>query len=682
MIEEVLGGEPGKLAFRALCAAVGGSAELLARCGEALASWPDEVREAPWSWLAALDAGYTKPTWSLVRSLTMVDRHLSLEKLPLPDPRVRPEVRGVTRIDLGWFATERLAELVDTLDHWPELREVRTGWLLDVNTDVVARLAEHPGLARLESLDLVTLAENLWDYEKPPFRPAGGPLRLRHAGLRAPDLVHLLRTGLVPELRSADVLVCSAEEARELADCPGLGRLDRLAIGFRCGKNGRQPLWQPFFGNVIEADDDAAEVFFAHADLTGLRTLEVRGTSMGTGREGLGARGVEAIVGSGVLGRLTSLTLELVPVGDDTLVRVVEAVDPDRLEELRLVDLVATDRTVEAFGGAFPKLRHLDLSRNRIGEAGARRLASQVRLPALAHLDLSGTGGGSPYYSRSDFQVIGDGGATAWAASDNAVGLKSLRLVATALGADGLGALLRSKRLRDLGALDVSHNPMGSWPADVPLRVRTLLLADCGLGDDDVEALTAVASAPRLRSVSLAYNTVGTRGARALARWAVLPQLWELDLHDHVIGDDGLVDLARSGAARRLLELDLEQDCWNAGRRKYSVPLPAEVVDPASFPALDALYLGVVDEYHGARYSAGFPSAVREELVAADGTRPELVAFLSHLSTESLSDEDVDVRADRDFRSDRAERYAKSVEEALEFARRMHEGEIGWPPPE
>ncbi|XVV02257.1 hypothetical protein ACQPW3_33545 [Actinosynnema sp. CA-248983] len=38
---------------------------------------------------------------------------------------------------------------------------------------------------------------------------------------------------------------------------------------------------------------------------------------------------------------------------------------------------------------------------------------------------------------------------------------------------------------------------------------RSLNLADCGLSDDDVEALTASAT-PLLRGVSLAYNNIGS----------------------------------------------------------------------------------------------------------------------------------------------------------------------------
>ncbi|MEU9024587.1 hypothetical protein [Actinomadura sp. NPDC048394] len=693
-VERILDGPPSKIAFRALCAALGRAGSprhLVSLCGERLASWPDAMREAPWSWLAALEAGHSKPVWPLVRSLTLNSARCGTLDAALPDPHAQPEVRGVTHLDFGWFAGDQLTALAETLDRWGGLRSIRFRGLTESDEESVAKLAGTAGIARLESLNLVDVREDMWHFGKPPFRPAAGPpWRLRHAGLRAPDLVYLMRSGLAPGLRSADVLICGTEEAQDLAGCAELARLDRLAIGFRCGRDGRQPLWEPYFGNVIEQDDNACEAFFARADLANLTSLTVRGTVMGLGREGLGARGVDAIVASGVLRRLTELNLELLPVGDVTIAGVLEGIDHDRIEKLALTDLVATDVTAAAFVAArgFPRLRHLDLSRNRIGTTGARRLATDARMPALEHLDLSGRKGASPYYGRSDVQPIGDAGAEAWASSPNASTLTYLNIAATGLGVDGLVALMRSERLRNLNTLDLSHNPVDGWPealANAPVwrTLRTLDVTECGLDDDDIEALAATTSAPYLRGISLAYNSVGSRGMRALASWAVLPQLWELNLHDNVIGDDGLIELATSRTARRLLELDLEQDCWNAAARKYGTPLPAEVVEQASFPSLDAVFLGIVDEYHGARYSCGFPAPIREDIASAGNMRPELAGFLTHLEMEELDDDpEWDEGSDHDFRIERAERHVAHIDEARNFAQRMIEGNIGWPPPD
>jgi hypothetical protein len=204
--------------------------------------------------------------------------------------------------------------------------------------------------------------------------------------------------------------------------------------------------------------------------------------------------------------------------------------------------------------------------------------------------------------------------------------------------------------------------------------VRTLNVADCGLGDNDVRALTG--PAPALTGISLAYNTIGSAGAKALAAWSALPRLWELNLHDNVLGDDGLAELAASRAAQLLVELDLEQDCWNDARRPLGVPLPPAVADPASFPNLDTMFLGVVDEYHGARYSSGFPPHIREELAASATTRPELVTFLTHLDLDE-GESEREPGDDRDFRPRAAARQAECFAAALEFARSLREGDNG-----
>ncbi|MET8849230.1 hypothetical protein [Amycolatopsis sp. NPDC004625] len=672
-IERILAGPPGRLAFRALCGLLGRAgapAHLAELCERQLVTWPDDVREAPWSWLAALHAGYSRPGWRLARSIKLRHHHNGTADPPFPDPRTTPEVRGISHLDLGWFASDELVAVVDALPQWENLRSLRLSLVTESDAGAIRDLAAAPGLARLDSLDLVDVSEDMWHFGKPPFRPpADRPLPLRHAGLRAPDLVHLLRSAIVPHLRSADVLVCSADEARELAACPELARLERLAIGFRCGRDGRQPLWEPFFGNVIAEDDEAGEIFFGDADLSGLKSLKVQGIPMGMGREGLGARGLAAA--AGVLPQLTDLTLTRLPLGDTPLIRVLEALDRDRVERLTLTDVVATDRTAAAFVGTFPRLAHLDLSLNSFTGTGARHLATGVRLPALTQLDLSGSSS-SPYYSRAAVQPVGDDGARAWAGSPNAGHLTRLNLAATGLGAEGLLALLRSEHLPRLAELDLSGNLLAGWPADVPMwpSLHTLEVADCGLGDEAVQALTASGPMPALTRISLAYNNFGAAGAKALASWSALPRLWELNLHDHVIGDDGLAELAASRAAQLLVELDLEQDCWNDARRPLAVPLPADVTDPAAFPNLDALWLGVVDEYHGSRSSSGFPPHVREELAAAATTRPELAAFLTHLD---LDEQEISADVHHDFRPKAAERHAETVAGAREFARRLRE---------
>jgi hypothetical protein len=88
----------------------------------------------------------------------------------------------------------------------------------------------------------------------------------------------------------------------------------------------------------------------------------------------------------------------------------------------------------------------------------------------------------------------------------------------------------------------------------------------------------------------------------------------------------------------------------------------------------------VIDAYHGARYSCGFPADRHEELIRTG--RPELAAFLTHVKPfEYLPDEDQDPDPPtEDFRAERTTGYAKDFADAQEFAARMMSDDIGWPP--
>ncbi len=653
-IERVLAGPPSQLAFRALCAALGraGSpAELVVRCEQGLAEWPDETRQAPWP----VQGG---PGWQLVRKLSLRSPRIGTADLPLPDPQA-----NVTTLDLGYLAGDSLAALSDALPLWTNLRSVETTMLTEQDADTVSKLATNPGLGKLESLDLIDLNEDLSHFTPPPFRPSVGRLpRLRHAGLRAPDLVHLLREGIAPELRSAAVRIESLEEARELAACSELAQLERLKIAFRCGRDGQYSLTELFVGNVVPEDDAACAEFFASADLRQLRELTIEGAELGRGFHGLGPKGIDAVVASGLIPQLSALSLNKLPLGDAPLVRLIAELDREGIESLTLRGLALSDVTAEGFTGTYFALRELNLRHNFLTESGAQHLAHDVDLPALERLDLSGDPGGSPYYGRSEIQPIGDAGAVAWASSHNAVNLTELSLAATGLTPAAVPELLS---IGQLETLDLSYNQLSGWPIVEHLPGRRLDLEACDLNDDDLTTLTAASA--ELDSLNLAYNSITS--AKALAEWPVVRRLWELNLHDSHLDDDSLTELG--AAAETLLELDLEQDCWKLDRRPYDEPLPPAIADPKYFPNLDAIFLGVIDEYHGARYSAGYPPSAREGL-----TRPVLRGFLDHLDMDEEqtgpdTPEQRVYRSTHDFRrglaADRAEREA----EARTFARKL-----------
>ena len=146
-----------------------------------------------------------------------------------------------------------------------------------------------------------------------------------------------------------------------------------MSIAFRCGFSGSSP-FEPFLGNVIEADEAAADAFFSDARLDRLEELAIAGYSMGYwGREGMGRLGLNALIASGLLRRLKRLSLQLLPLGDAGVAALAPALGR-RLETLELVDVYCKGDGAAALSDSpcMSSLRHLDLSANRIDARALR----------------------------------------------------------------------------------------------------------------------------------------------------------------------------------------------------------------------------------------------------------------------------------------------------------------------
>src|SRR5262249_50511298 len=106
------------------------------------------------------------------------------------------------------------------------------------------------------------------------------PDRVQSLTLRSPDLIVAWDANRLPQLRSVSVFIRSVEKARKLAARRELAQLKSLSIAFRCGFSGTSPS-EPFPGNVIEADEAAADAFFSKARLNRLESLAIFGYPMG-----------------------------------------------------------------------------------------------------------------------------------------------------------------------------------------------------------------------------------------------------------------------------------------------------------------------------------------------------------------------------------------------------------------
>lgn len=631
------GCEPTESAFRALVAALetwqGDDFEdAVVYADQLLSQWPDNVRVAPWSWCRAAALGIAPITWKLVRSLRLQSGHLTKDPVDLAWLADTADLRHITELQLPEHSNSKyLSLLYHRPNLFPSLRLLRAA---DRYNDADVRaLAESPLWNSLESFETESLTESFAHREPSRIVPTiDRTSPIRHLSMRAVDLMATWDRGPLPHLRSADVFICSIDEARALARRLEPGQLTSLSLAFRCGFSGSAP-FEPFVGTVIEADETAAEFFFSEARLDQLESLRIAGYATGYwGREGIGSRGLESLISSGRLKQVKSLHLELLPLGDPGVQRLATELGP-QLQSLRLKDVYCKGDGAVALADSpcLATLRELDLSGNRISAEGAVRLA-EAAMPQLELLDLSGPHV-NPYYWSLGVQPILDEGAAAWASSSNAARLKQLKLSNCHLSDAALSAVFQSTNLRQLTELDLSHSAFSAAALSASLpgsslwqTLTTLRLNDCRLGCDEITALTSVAQAPALRTLELQYNSIAPAGAAALADWPVLASVWQLDLHDNLIGNDGLIALAQSPYLGRLLELDLEQDCWNSRHFTFNNAAGQALVESASLPRLDSLFSGCVDEYHGTAYSPGFTKQSIKRLSNAEWLRPALKA--------------------------------------------------------
>lgn len=635
--------EPSALAFRALIALLDtwpgdDQANAIASAESVLRAWPDSVRLAPWSWCKAAARGQVLPTWKLVRAVQLMPSHLGKGKVNLARLAHFANLEHLTELELPTYSDfHEISFLYHHPESVPGLKKLRA---VDKRDDGEVRaLAGSPLWQTLQSFEVQGLTDSLAHTEPSrivPQLPRKGTLR--HLTLRAHDLVAIWEANALPELESASVFIRSVEEAKSLAERKELGRLTSLSIAFRCGFSGSSG-FEPFLGNIIAADESAANAFFGKANLRKLQKLSIYGYSMGYwGREGLGHKGLNALIASGLLKRLTHLRLQLLPLGDSGVAKLAPALGR-KLESLELRDVYCKGKGAAALldSPCLPWLRCLDLSGNRIDSEHYAQLAA-VSMPHLESIDFSGPRI-NPYYWNIGQQPLLDAGAIAWAKSPNVGKVKQLRMKNCFLGDAALQAIFQSSQLRHVETLDLAHNSFSAKAikkavVDSSLwqTLQELGLSHCRLDNEAMESLSNVEHAPALRSLDLGYNNIGPRGAKALAKWQVLSRVWRLELHDNYIGDDGLIALAKSPYFGRLVELDLEQDCWNSRAFTFGDRAASALARSKALPRLDSLFSGCVDEYHGTSYSPGFTKKGLNAIRKSKLMRPAFRASCSDFS--------------------------------------------------
>jgi uncharacterized protein (TIGR02996 family) len=381
------------------------------------------------------------------------------------------------------------------------------------------------------------------------------------------------------------------------------------------------------------------EVMAAWDRLPALRSLAVGSNTA------LGDEGVQALAGSPLLGRLTSLDVTRVWAGPASLVALVQSprcrrlqsldltqnalgreglealVDAPGLGSLRRLDLAHTnlgkgDLAALRRWPADRLLEHLGLATDQVGDEAADDLAASPLLAALRSLDISGWKlsaaglrtllGALPAGRLQRLNLSGCAlsaeSAAVLADSPALCGLRELMLDRTGINAEGLNRLASSPHLRNLVYLDLASNRLGAagmralcgWTAkprkSVPVAeeksrplpgLRALQLSWTNPTKAGVEALAQSALLGQLEVLHLSRNRLGPAGAAALVASAGLKTLRHLHLSDCHLRDEGVRHLA-GAALDHLLGLDLE-------RNRISDEGMRRLADAAGMPELVCL---------------------------------------------------------------------------------------------
>ncbi|MEZ4449700.1 MAG: TIGR02996 domain-containing protein [Nannocystaceae bacterium] len=403
---------------------------------------------------------------------------------------------------------DALPELPDGMVWGLDYRRGLLDTLLCTNLDDLADL--DPGVMEAQPITRLVLAE---------WRPNQRPIAARLARIRSLVL-------------------------RRSTTTSGMGFADDARVEALLG--------EPWIGGVpsLELDNLAlsmeAVARIADAELPGLRRLSWR-------RYGEPRAAVSRLLDARWLAQLTEFEIEHHPLDLDTVRRLGAALPRD-LERLALVHVGLDAAACEALAVALPpRLRSLDLSRNRPGPEGVRALLAAASSGVRLRLRECGLGdeGWVAYAASPGLAVetelrpdpddpMGDRGAAAVAASPHVGRVATLYLVAQRIGEAGARALLRSPRLRAVEVVNLERSPVGALAACEHPRLRVLCARAAGLTDPGIAEFVDASELPSLVSLTLSRNTLGPATARRIAHARGLPRLTDLDLSGNPLGTEGL----------------------------------------------------------------------------------------------------------------------------------------------
>lgn len=228
------------------------------------------------------------------------------------------------------------------------------------------------------------------------------------------------------------------------------------------------------------------------------------------------------------------------------------------LQNAKTIDLSRNNITSDSLkwidsNGGLEYLNSLNVSYNPLGFVGAKTIAESIYLSQVERLWIDGV-------------ELGADGLRILSASERLKGVELLSIRYNSIDEAGLEEFAAKGLTQDLLYLDLSGNLIGYGEgkgfralanSEMADNLRYLGLARSGIGEVEVEAMTAGREFLNLRTLNLGRNRVDDKALRVIADSGKFRAVSRLSLWHNNIGDDGVSYLVQSPLGTGLEWLDL-----------------------------------------------------------------------------------------------------------------------------
>ena len=638
-VVELLHEKPSSLVFRSICSLVDTwsnhdeALQTIPKIEVVLKDWSDELRAVPWTWATTVCSGEIPISWLLVRNVNLLSHSIGTLEIHARQLLEKAPVENLSMLHLHYMDRDATKMLVN---HSSKISNIDCLYSVELGIDDSTRdFFASPLIEQLHTLDMYSFGHGVDKsqvYPLPEIQHSAN--NLHTLSLRLPvafDVRPLFDIDKIPTLKKL-ILAPNwyglfeennpPDHLLDIVSFPVFTRLSHLEL---------HDISMPFLTRLLERDDLRLNHLGIHGRYYVTHLVERQQFARRLTQDA-----VKVITKGNFLKQVSSLHISHERIGDSIL-QIIESTQTGRLNTLELIDVGLTDDGAKQLA-QMPQLkgiRHLTLRSNpALTGKGLAALLSSPYLTELHTLSL-GSDISNPYYGGSDDKIsqYGTDLTTGLAQCSVLQNLESLTITFGILDVGAIEALV-NMNAPNLRELNLSNNPIEAIGlaalsrASFFANLSQIRLDLCDL-DNDAMVILADIEFKMLRELSLAYNSIGDIGIAALVENSSLSNLLCLNLHDNHIDDNSLMALAKSACLSQLIELDIEQDVWNYNRFQFSDTAAAVVSESLAFRNLDALYGGIVDEYHGDRMCGLFSNNGVKIILNSQKLRSQVRACLS-----------------------------------------------------